>query len=51
MAEYEPDEDGLPREIVGSWVTEKHAKLAAYVDISREFARNGLAKAKRARLS
>ena len=32
---YEPDEDGLPREIVGPWVREKHARLERYVSISR----------------
>jgi three-Cys-motif partner protein len=32
---YEQDEDGLPREIVGDWAREKHARLAKYVDISR----------------
>jgi three-Cys-motif partner protein len=32
---YEPDEeDGLPREIVGAWVREKHARLERYVSIS-----------------
>jgi three-Cys-motif partner protein len=32
---YETDEDGLPREIVGAWVAEKHARVRKYVDISR----------------
>jgi three-Cys-motif partner protein len=32
---YEPDDDGLPREIVGPWVREKHARLERYVSISR----------------
>ena len=32
---YEPDEDGWPREIVGSWAEDKYARLAKYVDISR----------------
>lgn len=31
---YEPDEDGFPREIVGPWVREKHARLERYVGIS-----------------
>lgn len=33
-AKYEEDVDGLPREIVGAWAKEKHARLAKYVDIS-----------------
>ena len=33
--EYEPDEDGSPREIVGAWAKEKYERLAKYVDISR----------------
>ena len=34
-SKYEPDEaDGLPREIVGSWVKDKHLRLARYVYIS-----------------
>jgi three-Cys-motif partner protein len=32
---YELDEDGLPRELVGAWVREKHERLRRYVDISR----------------
>lgn len=32
---YEDDEDGLPREIVGAWASDKYARLAKYVDISR----------------
>ena len=32
---YEPDEDGYDREIVGSWVKDKHRRLAAYIGISR----------------
>jgi three-Cys-motif partner protein len=33
---YELDpQDGLPREIVGSWVIEKHQRLRHYIDISR----------------
>ncbi|MDO8837963.1 MAG: three-Cys-motif partner protein TcmP [Parvibaculum sp.] len=32
---YEIDEDGLPREIVGPWVKDKHARLEKYVGISR----------------
>lgn len=32
---YEIDEDGYLREIVGSWVHEKHVRLAKYIDISR----------------
>lgn len=32
---YEQDEDGLPREIVGPWVLDKHSRLEKYVDISR----------------
>lgn len=31
---YEPDEDGLPRAIVGPWVREKHARLEKYIGIS-----------------
>jgi three-Cys-motif partner protein len=31
---YEIDEDSLPREIVGEWVWEKHARLQKYVGIS-----------------
>lgn len=31
---YEIDEDDLPREIVGEWVREKHARLQKYVGIS-----------------
>lgn len=33
--EYELDEDGFLREIVGPWVQDKHDRLARYVDISR----------------
>lgn len=32
---YETDEDGLPREIVGRWVEDKHARLQKYIGISR----------------
>lgn len=32
---YEPDEDGYRREVVGSWVEEKHIRLERYVEISR----------------
>src|SRR5712692_556553 len=32
---YEQDEDGLPRELVGAWASDKYARLAKYVDISR----------------
>src|SRR5712691_11855021 len=32
---YEQDEDGLPRELVGAWASEKYARLANYIDISR----------------
>jgi len=32
---YEPDEDGLRREIVGPWVRDKHVRLASYIGISR----------------
>ncbi|MCD9008005.1 three-Cys-motif partner protein TcmP [Luteimonas sp. XNQY3] len=33
---YEPDPvDGLPCELVGSWVKDKHTRLRHYVDISR----------------
>lgn len=32
---YEPDEDGMLREIVGPWVREKHARLKRYIAISR----------------
>ena len=35
MPDYEADEDGLLREIVGEWAVEKHERLAAYVNISR----------------
>jgi three-Cys-motif partner protein len=31
---YELDEDGLPREIVGPWVREKHVRLEKYIGIS-----------------
>src|SRR5689334_6969341 len=27
--------DGLPRDLVGAWVGEKHARLRRYVDITR----------------
>ena len=33
--EYEPDEDGLPRAIVGPWVRDKHIRLERYIGISR----------------
>ena len=33
--QYEPDEDGYPREVVGQWVQDKHSRLARYVGISR----------------
>jgi three-Cys-motif partner protein len=32
---YEQDEDGLPRELVGAWASDKYARLTKYVDISR----------------
>ena len=32
---YDEDEDGLPRELVGAWASDKHERLARYVDISR----------------
>ncbi|MBS0225723.1 MAG: three-Cys-motif partner protein TcmP [Proteobacteria bacterium] len=32
--EIDPD-DGLPRELVGEWVAEKHLRLQHYIDISR----------------
>jgi three-Cys-motif partner protein len=32
---YDEDEDGLPRELVGPWASDKHDRLARYVDISR----------------
>lgn len=32
---YEPDDDGLHREIVGAWSAEKHLRLRHYVDITR----------------
>jgi three-Cys-motif partner protein len=32
---YEPDEDGLPRELVGAWVEKKHAHLTGYVGRAR----------------
>ncbi len=35
MAEYEIAEDGLLREIVGAWATEKHERLERYIDISK----------------
>lgn len=35
MPEYELDEDGLPRSIVGEWALEKHQRLQKYVDITR----------------
>jgi three-Cys-motif partner protein len=34
-AKYEPDEDGYVREVVGSWVQDKHTRLARYIGISR----------------
>ncbi len=33
--QYEPDEDGYPREIVGPWVLDKHHFLRHYVTASR----------------
>jgi three-Cys-motif partner protein len=33
--EYEIDEDGLVRQIVGPWVRDKHTRIAKYVGISR----------------
>jgi len=36
---YETDEDGFLREIVGSWVHDKHARLARYVKISGQSVR------------
>jgi three-Cys-motif partner protein len=33
--DYEPDEDGFPREIVGSWAPAKYRRLERYVGISR----------------
>ncbi len=33
--DYELDEDGYLREIVGPWVQDKHVRLARYVGISR----------------
>ncbi len=42
MADYEPDEDGLPREIVGPWAQEKHDLLRRYIDISRHARRKFL---------
>ncbi|MCZ7563083.1 MAG: three-Cys-motif partner protein TcmP [Burkholderiales bacterium] len=38
--EYEPDEDGLPRAIVGAWVKEKHLRLQHYVGATRAARRN-----------
>src|SRR5437867_11925476 len=35
MPDYEIDEDGLPRSIVGEWALEKHERLHKYVDITR----------------
>jgi three-Cys-motif partner protein len=35
LPEYETDQDGLLREVVGEWATEKHERLAAYIDIAR----------------
>jgi hypothetical protein len=32
---YEQDEDGFPREIVGSWAPAKYRRLERYVGISR----------------
>jgi len=34
-AKYEDDDDGLPREIVGAWASDKYDRLARYIDISR----------------
>jgi three-Cys-motif partner protein len=36
---YEPDEDGLPRELVGAWAKDKYLRLSKYVDISRSVRR------------
>jgi three-Cys-motif partner protein len=33
--QYESDEDGLPREIVGPWVRDKHLRLQHYVGATR----------------
>jgi three-Cys-motif partner protein len=35
LPDYENDEDGLLREVVGEWAIEKHERLAAYVDIAK----------------
>jgi three-Cys-motif partner protein len=35
VLQYEPDEDGYLREIVGPWVRDKHDRLARYIGISR----------------
>lgn len=43
---YEPDEDGWPREIVGSWAADKYARVAKYVDISRAVRRGFVAPGK-----
>ncbi len=38
--EYEQDEDGWTREIVGPWAADKYAYLTRYVDISRNVRRD-----------
>jgi three-Cys-motif partner protein len=35
MPDYEVDDDGLPRSIVGTWAREKHERLRKYIDITR----------------
>lgn len=35
LSDYEIAPDGLRREIVGEWATEKHERLRRYIDISR----------------
>lgn len=32
---YDEDDDGLPRELVGAWASDKYDRLARYIDISR----------------
>ena len=34
MPDWEPDEDGLPRSVVGEWALEKHERLRRYIEIA-----------------
>lgn len=42
---YEMDEDGLPRELVGEWVRDKHARVDKYVAISASVRKKFIGKA------